>query len=307
MLNPCLDRVFSVLWQNYCLDYPLASLIYETVQVQYKTVIPWDHIALIDLPGPHTGRIPLIELWQSLDYEVRGQGYLPEKQNPFVWLAEKNSAQRLARQAWPQVVVADFDRAALSPKVRAIVDHYAALARPLDQQRLLALKKRAIANKDYVEEWVAFIIDYLQGRDWPLPTVEEFTYVKQHNELLAWVLVMGRQVNHFGLAIHLSEHFPSLHAFNEWLQATWAMPLNQEGGLIKGGPQQGIAQSSTAAMKKNVCLADGSSELADRFIEFVWRYPKKNNKNKSLLWSAYFTAFIAKQANYVVESLTLNK
>lgn len=307
MLNLFTDRVFSVLWQNYCLDYPLAAFIYETVQTQYNTVIPWDHVAFIDLPGPHTGRIPLIELWQSVEYEVRGQGYLAEKQNPFVWLAEKNQAQRLAKQALPQVVVADFDRAALAPKVRAIVDYYAAFARPLDRQKLYALKKRALENKECAKEWVTFMIDYLKGRDWPLPTVEDFTFVKQHNELLAWVLVMGRQVNHFGLAIHLIEHFSSLQAFNEWIQATLAIPLNPEGGLIKGGAQQGIAQSSTAAIKKNVHLADGPSQLADRFIEFVWRYPKKNNEDNSLLWSAYFTDFIAKQANYVVESLTLKK
>jgi Domain of unknown function (DUF1338) len=307
MLNLFTDRVFSALWQNYCLDYPLASLIYETVQTQYNLVIPWDHVAFIDLPGPHTGRIPLIELWQSLDYEVRGEGYLAEKQNPFVWLAEKNQAQRLAKQAWPQVVVADFDRAALSPTVRAIVDYYAGFAQPLDRQKLDALKKRALENEVFAKEWIVFIIDYLKGRDWPLPTVEEFCLVKQHNELLAWVLVMGRQVNHFGLAIHLIEHFSSLQAFNEWIQATLAISLNQEGGLIKGGAQQGIAQSSTAAIKKSILLANGSGELADRFIEFVWRYPKKKNENKSLLWSAYFTDFIAKQANYVVESLTLKE
>ena len=126
---------------------------------------------------------------------------------------------------------------------------------------------------------------------------------KSHNELLAWVLVRGRQVNHFAWAIHLSKCFSSLEAFNSFLSSSLKIPLNEKGGLIKGRASQGIKQSSTLAAAKWLKLADGMIDLPDRFIEFVWRYPKQ--EGESMLWEDYFTGFIADNADRVVESLFL--
>lgn len=295
------------LWHNYAADLHAVSSIQTVLKAQYNEVLLWDHFALIDLPGPYTGIGVLSELFFLLDYEVRGRDYLSEKQNDFVWLAEKSIEMQCVEKALPQVVVADFRREALPSEVRKIIDVYATLAKPLDIEQLHRLKRRVLdQDEDAVHELVRLIMDYLKGRDWPLPSVQEFETVKQSNELLAWVLVMGRQVNHFGWAIHLSKKFASLQEFNQFVSKTLTIGLNEKGGIIKGYVESGIEQSATAPITRSVMLADGAVDLSDRFIEFVWRYSVLPPNEKPSLWKDYFTGFIANNADNVVESLYLH-
>lgn len=82
--------------------------------------------------------------------------------------------------------------------------------------------------------------------------------------------------------------------------------LNHEGGIIKGGRQAGIEQSSTAGKLQKIKLADGEIELPCGFVEFVWRFPHAHATAKPILWQDYFTGFIATHANRVIESLYIN-
>lgn len=308
MLNQAKKLIIQQLWRNYAVDLLPVSRIQTALQAQYNEVMRWDHFALIDLPGPYTGIGPLSHLFMQLEYEVRGRDYLAEKQNDFMWLSEQCIETQPAENVLPQVVVADFRREALMPEVRKIIDAYACQSKPLDIEHLSHLKKRLLSQDETaVYELLHFVTRYLQGRDWPLPTVQEFTTVKNSNELLAWVLVMGRQVNHFGWAIHLSQKFKDLKAFNQFVSETLHIPLNENGGLIKGQAEKGIEQSATAATKKSILLADGAVDLSDRFIEFVWRHPVEPVNKKPRLWKDYFTGFIANNADSVVESLYLNR
>lgn len=307
MLNQVKKLMIRQLWHNYAVDLWPVSRIQTTLQEHTDEVFQWDHFALIDLPGPDTGIEPLTYLFTQLGYEIRGRDYLAEKQNDFVWLAEQSVETLRVEDALPQVVVADFRREALAPEVRKIIDAYASQSKPLDVEQLSYLKKRVLTeDKAALYELLCFVIQYLQGRDWPLPTVKEFTTVKNSNELLAWVLVMGRQVNHFGWAIHLSKKFKNLNAFNHFVSETLNIPLNKKSGVIKGQIEQGIEQSSTAALTKPISLADGVIDLSDRFIEFVWRHPVVSVNRKPRFWEDYFTGFVANNANSVVESLYLN-
>ena len=308
MLNQAKKLIIQQLWRNYAVDLLPVSRIQTALQAQYNEVMRWDHFALIDLPGPYTGIGPLSYLFTQLDYEIRGRDYLAEKQNDFVWLAERCIETQPAENALPQVVVADFRREALVPEVRKIIDAYACQSKPLDIERLSHLKKRLLSHDETaIYELLNVVTHYLQGRDWPLPTVKEFTTVKNSNELLAWVLVMGRQVNHFGWAIYLSQNFKDLKAFNQFVSQTLSIPLNQKGGIIKGQLEKGIEQSSTAATTKSILLADGVVDVSDRFIEFVWRYPAGPVSKDPRLWKDYFTGFVATNADNVVESLYLNR
>ncbi len=304
MLDYVKNCIINQLWQAYSTNLLSLSMIQANLQAQYQEELKLDHLALIDLPGPDTGIDVLSGLFAFLGYVICGQGYLAEKQNNFRWLAEQSAVPKLAVSALPQIVVADFRREALTPEVLKIIDHYAAFSKPLDNNRLAFLQERTLQrDKIAADEMIALIMSYLKGRDWPLPTVNEYEIVKRHNELLAWVLVMGRQVNHFAWAIHLSTYFSSLEAFNCFLRSSLKIPLNEKGGVIKGHASQGIKQSSTLAAVKSIRLADGVIDLPDRFLEFVWRYPKQ--EGRSLLWEDYFTGFIADNADRVVESLFL--
>ncbi|WP_342220480.1 2-oxoadipate dioxygenase/decarboxylase family protein [Rickettsiella endosymbiont of Miltochrista miniata] len=279
------------------------STIQNHIQKHFQQELFLDHFAIIDLPGPYTGMDTLSCLFSYLGYKIRGQDYLAEKQNNFRWLSEDITPETLAVDASPQIVVADFRREELAPQVRKIIDHYAGLAPALDSDQLKYLHQRTLQQDEQAaRELSRCILNYLQSRDWPLPTVQEYEIVKNQNELLAWVLVMGRQVNHFAWGIHLAKSFSELKIFNQFLSSL-NISLNQKGGLIKGNIHKGIEQSSTQPAIKSIKLADGVITLSDRFIEFVWRYPKKAGANSR--WHDYFTGFVADNADRVVESLYL--
>lgn len=304
MLNRVKSYIFSQLWENYSTHLRELTTIQRYIQDYFQEELIQDHFALIDLPGPYTGIDTLTSLFSYLGYRVRGQDYLAEKQNNFRWLSEDVSPDTLAVEALPQIVVADFRREALAPEVLTIIDHYAGFARALDIDYLQVLHRRTLEQDEEAAcELSRCILYYLQSRDWPLPTLQEYEIVKSQNELLAWVLVMGRQVNHFAWAIHLSPCFSQLTLFNQLLSATLNIPLNQKGGLIKGNANIGIEQSATKPVIKSIQLADGMINLPDRFIEFVWRHPKKAGETRR--WHDYFTGFVADNADRVVESLYL--
>jgi hypothetical protein len=304
MLEWVKNTILSQLWENYKSHLAEIDIIQNHIQKHFREKLTPDHFAIIDLPGPNTGMDTLTCLFSYLGYKMRGQGYLAEKQNNFRWLSEEILNDRLVTDVSPQIVVADFRREALAPEVLKIIDYYTGFAKPLKSNQLKLLHRKMLQqDENAAAKLCDIILNYLQTRDWPLPTVTEYETVKSHNELLAWVLVMGRQVNHFAWSIHLSKGFSQLSLFNEFLSSTLNISLNKKGGLIKGDFKRGIEQSSTQPAIKSVKLADGVINLPDRFIEFVWRHPKKIGKKE--LWHDYFTEFVAENADRVVESLYL--
>lgn len=304
MLSHVKKYVLNQLWQNYSSHIMEISIIQDYFKKCFQENLILDHFAIIDLPGPYTGIDTLSHLFSYLGYNARGQGYLAEKQNNFRWLSEEINPGTLAIDAAPQIVVADFRREALAPQVLTIIDYYVNFSQVLDIEQLKFLHHHTLLNDEVAAiKLSTFILSYLQSRDWPLPTVKEYEIVKSHNELLAWVLVMGRQVNHFAWSMHLSKGFSQLKLFNQFLSSALNFSLNHKGGLIKGNIKKGIEQSSTQPATRSIKLADGVIELSDRFIEFVWRFPKKIGENR--LWHDYFTGFVADNANRVVESLYL--
>ena len=302
MINRVKSDVFSQLWEIFSSHVIEVSMIQNYIQRHFQEELIQDHFAIIDLPGPNTGMDTLTCLFSYLGYRVRGEDYLAEKQNNFRWLSEEVSSETLAIEASPQIVVADFRREDLPSKVLKIIDHYAGFAQALDNDQLKFLHGRTLQQDEKAADKLSeLIINYLQFRHWPLPTLREYEIVKNQNELLAWVLVMGRQVNHFAWGIHLSKGFSQLKKFNQLLSSTLNISLNKKGGVIKGNINIGIEQTATQPTIKPVKLADGVIAIPDRFIEFVWRYPKKAGEPR--LWHDYFTGFVAGNADRVVESL----
>jgi hypothetical protein len=197
--------------------------------------------------------------------------------------------------------VADFRLDELPPPVRNIIFKYSsqAAASPAAQFETLA-NRDAQHDETAAQELLQLSAKYFSGRDWPLPTVAEFEIVREFNELIAWVLVFGRRPNHFTFSIHLMPEFDSLAVFHDFVEQVVGLPLNQDGGIIKGGAASGIEQGSTAGTPEIIQLADGSVELPMGFVEFVWRF---RNKPQPVLWDDYFTGFVANHANRVIQSL----
>lgn len=288
------QAVIQHLWQHWRSHSPEARQIEKGLQQKGYNSFVLDHFAIIDLPSTHSGISALRELFSLIGYQERGRGYLPDKQNDFLWMAEEDSPHCTALEALPQVVVADFRLHELPSDIKNIIEKYAAQTTAPPLADIKQLTNPAEISR--------VICDYLNtGRDWPLPTVSDFLTVHKFNELLAWVLVFGRKPNHFTVSVHLLSSFQDLADFNRFIEQDMGLPLNPDGGFIKGKKESGIAQSSTKGTLRKVQLADGEVELPTDFTEFVWRFPISSAT--PVMWRDYFTGFVAQHADYVIESL----
>jgi hypothetical protein len=280
------QHVVALLWQRYLQECLQAQRI---AQVFAASPLVLDHFAIIDLPSQHTGIATLNQIFAAIDFLPQGRDYLADKQNEFMWLASADAEMQAATAVLPQIVIADFDLAKVPNKISDIIMQYANQA-PAFPWREFHQQCGKVYHDDQMiaDQLIQLIVSYCFQRDWQMPSAEDYRAVKTYNELLAWVLLHGRKINHFGLAIHHLKKFPDLTAFNYFIVNDLSIPLNQQGGIVKGTPEKGITQSST------------ESENDQPFIEFVWRF---SNKESPWYWKDYFTGFIGNQANYVIESI----
>lgn len=303
MLKSLRRDIFQNLWETYRAASDQLQQIETALHRRKVKKILIDHFAIIDLPGPQSGIPFLHQLFSFLGYQERGKDYLAEKQNDFLWLSELDSATSEVTKALPQVVIADFRLEEMPLEIKKIIEKYAYQASNLSMTHLQKLFQLALqGDKKAYQILAQTILQYLSGRDWPLPTTKEFCVVQEWNELLAWVLMFGRKPNHFTLSIHLLEHFNDLKHFLSFIENEVKLPINIQGGMIKGNKGLGIEQAATQGRKKIIATSDSNISLPTDFVEFVWRYAL-SEKRKPVLWQDYFTGFVAVHANHVIESL----
>lgn len=302
-LNQVRLKLIEHLWEGYKNEVPHARIISDHLQKHFIKKIPQDHFAIIDLPSEYSGIEPLKKIFEVLGFRERGRDYLPLKQNAFLWMAETESTERTIEEALPQVVLADFRMDELPLSIQNIISKYSIQIKPspLKEIEILA-KKIQEGSLESFHHLVQLLKEYLNKREWSLPTVADFEAVNEVNELLAWTLVFGRMPNHFTFQIHRIAPFVSLSEFNQYIMNNLHIKLNCSEGVIKGSEQAGLEQSSTLGEMIEVTLADGVVSIPNRFVEFIWRYPIQPNQ-KPQYWKDYFNDFVATHANGVIESL----
>lgn len=304
MFKDLAKNIIHDLWMTY--QHNNLQMQQVSASLKAKGLNPiLDHFAIIDLPGPYSGIPTLSQIFKLLGFQERGRDYLHNKQNDFVWMAMADCETTRVIEVLPQVVVADFRLEDFSPKAAAIIEKYAKKSTPFpfDQAQTLMAQSQTEALR-------ALIVNYLSTRDWPLPTLAEYHTVREFNELIAWVLVFGRQPNHFTLSTHLLSFFENFETFQCFIEEEVGLPLNKEGGKVKGNEHVGIKQGATCDQLTQIKLCDGEIKIPTGFVEFVWRYPLHNqqfpiNTIKDRLWGEFYTGFIAQQANRIIESLYL--
>lgn len=278
-------QLMAALWNKYIEEIQFYSLLFPRGTI-------WDHLAIIDVGLEGSNRNTLISLFKKLGFEERGSGYIPDKINDFMWMAEPNIDEKLPSEALPQIVLADFRIDELSKANRDLVHSY---LKKVDQQSL--------PSCDAGVRDVSELVDYLNMRPWPLMTVREYMMLRDENPLLSWVMASGRKVNHFGVSIHLDGRFNSLADFNESLRRV--APLNFKDGAIKGSLEMGIEQSSSVGSLQRIMLRDGEVELNRAFMEFVWR--QQIAQGEAPRWGDYYTGFLATNATNIIESVIIKR
>jgi hypothetical protein len=278
------------LWDGYLKNVPKLSKIFGDL----NPVL--DHYAIIDLSSKHSGISHLTKIFELLGFIKRGEGYLPDKQNDFIWLTAHKTIENKPELALPQVVLADFRNDEFTIKTRMIVEKYTKYEENFLNTNVLEPLLKPRCEEIIVDK----VARYLNIRPWPQPTLKEYMQVKEENPLLAWVLLFGRKVNHFGIGVYAMEKYNNLEEFNKYISTLPEIHLNHEGGAIKGHPSLGIEQSSTLGESILINFDGKLVEVNDSFMEFVWRHPIKSSP---IIMEDYYLDFIPANANKVVESL----
>jgi hypothetical protein len=258
-----------------------------------------DHFAIVELNSVNSGITHLQKIFEIIGFCKRGEGYLPEKINDFIWMLHDNNAGVDPASMIPQVILADFRADMLSKKNRNIVDKYAKYYPNINFSYL----EKAVASNEMEQEVVQYLFNHMNCRFWPLPTYKEYMSLKEENELMAWVLLFGRVVNHFGVCIYTTGEYDSLADFNDKARRLYNIGLNNVEGEIKGSKKIGLEQSSSVGSVTYFDLDGGTVEVNDAFLEFVWRHPVKDCNTTPKIFDDFYQDFLPSNANNIVESV----
>ncbi|ETO05098.1 hypothetical protein RFI_32299 [Reticulomyxa filosa] len=154
-----LTGLIKALWDGYRRDISFQDHISNNNQLYL------DHFAIIDLPSENSGKNNLEKIIKKLGFITAGHGYIAEKQNPFLWMRDKNHLDKNPKSCLPQVVLADFRLNELSTKLRLIVEKYAAFAKSIDNHKLEYFEELlAKGDAKVIPLYVEFLQDYLTSR-----------------------------------------------------------------------------------------------------------------------------------------------
>ena len=283
-------HLIEMLWTDYINNLPDFKKMFN----QQSVVL--DHFAII-VPGTKgIDKQVLEKVFNTIGLCKEGEGNIAEKQNGFIWLSHAYNNQLNDIDKLPKLVLADFDIDNMPEDIVEVVEEVIQPSVNIDLDLLSKLIVSAEnGNNADAMQAALMVYSYLGQEHWRKPDVNGYDLVCSYNELLAWVLVSGVVVNHFGLAVHLMDDYESLNIMNSYIKSQGAMSIDSLNGEIKGNVKLGIEQSSVIGGVKKSFLKGGSVNIRGHFLEFVWRHKMSDGK--------YYDGFVSDNANYIVESL----
>ncbi len=251
------------MWMDYLLLNPEAHQIHQLFSERNPEVVN-DHIALrtFDLPAVNLQRIaqPFI----NAGYLCGGEYHFPAK-NLYAQHFQHDDPEL------PKVFISQLLTQSLNEENQDLVNH---LISHIDRN---SLKDPGFCYS---------------GRHWPL-SYNQYKQLLQQSEYAAWVAAFGFRPNHFTILVNRLNSHTSIEEVNQFLQEQ-GFELNDAGGLVKGGPDEYLAQSSTRANKVQVSFSDQTAEIPSCYYEFALRYPLADGH--------LYQGFVAASADKIFES-----
>jgi hypothetical protein len=251
-----LDELFSRLWAGYTAVTPQAAKIHALLGAQGELLVN-DHIALRTFDCGGVGLEALAAPFLELGYQATGD---------YTFAVKKLRARSYSHPAGhPRVFISELQTAAFSPALQTVAQGLAAQAG-----------------------------DNLLAGGWAPPSFEVYQALQAESEYAAWLAAFGIRANHFTVAVHALEGFTDLQGLNAFLIAA-GFGLNDRGGVIKGGPEVHLAQSSTWADQIPWTFADRMAVVPSCYYEFAQRFPVGPG-------GALFDGFVVGSADRIFES-----
>ena len=229
----------------------INAMVAEEI-IQKPEDIDNDHIAFRTLGVPNLG-IPSIEkIFLHLGYEKRDSYNFPEKKLNAYWYSPPE-------EFLPRIFISELRVNELSENAQQIIRKYT------NQIESDPVDKLDMNNPVALDH-------FMHGGLWPIPTLSEYSQLRDESEYAAWVIYNRYYLNHFTISIHnLKEGYNTITLFNSFLEKN-GFKLNDAGGKIKTSADGLLHQSATVAHMIDATFAEGEVHpIPGSYVEFAER------------------------------------
>lgn len=258
-----LDELFEKLWKQYTEQNSPVEEIYNLFIKQGEKVIN-DHIALRTLAGDKVGIDSLAKVFVALGYKEK---------NTYDFEVKKLNAKHFEHQdpGQPKVFISELRWQEFSPFIQETMKYV-----------IQQLGTEMVNSLELV----------YSGRHWEI-SFETYKNLQKESEYAAWFYVHGFQANHFTINVNQLQKYDTLEKVNQLISDN-GFTLNTSGGLIKGGKEEMLEQSSTMAKSIDVKFSEGIYSVPACYYEFAKRYVDASGQ--------LYQGFVTKSADKIFES-----
>ncbi|MFC6670404.1 DUF1338 domain-containing protein [Marinobacterium aestuariivivens] len=254
-LRPALEAM----WQDFLSLSPQTRRIHDLLETDNPRILN-DHIALrtFDLPRVNIDRIsqPFVEA----GYSACGEYHFPVKM-----LFARHYEH--PDEDLPKLFISEF-------RVDELIDEADDEVRNIIHQLVSQISDSDLERDDFS----------YSGRHWKID-YGTYQQLQRVSEYAAWVAAFGFRPNHFTVLLNALQSHGSIDDLNDFL-LQHGFRLNAAGGLVKGGPDEYLEQSSTLADPVEVIFSDRVAILPGGYYEFARRYPQPDGR----LYQGFFAA-----------------
>lgn len=268
-MHNTIESLFAGLWQDYIKITPSAYHIHELLgDASGQMDIVNDHIALRTFNIEKVNIEKLAAHFISLGYEQKGEYNFEAKKLSAIHLEHSDPLA-------PKVFISELRVEELSEASQAII-----------KSMVEQVDENALTQENFL----------YSGTHWDV-SIADYKTLRDESEYAGWMAAWGYRANHFTVSVNHLNTLTELEEVNtKLIEAGYKM--NQSGGLIKGGKDVCLAQSSTMADHASASFADGELTIPSCFYEFAQRFKMSNGE--------YYQGFVAASADKIFESTNSN-
>ncbi len=264
------QEFFQGLWKDYISITPQAEKIHSVLEARGEEVIN-DHVAFRTFNQSPVTIAELEPLLFALGYKTLEPYKFEQKKLDAIAYTHEDPKQ-------PSIFISELRVEAFSEKFQDIV------------KKLCAQIDPAVTKSASI---------FSSGCLWAMPSWEEYQTLLAESDYAAWLSVMGYRANHFTVSVNHLKDITTLEQLLDLIEAT-GMPLNTQGGRVKGGKEVYLAQGSTIADSTEVTFAGGDTHsVPSCFYEFAQRFETSEG--------VLYPGFVANNADKIFESTNVNK
>jgi hypothetical protein len=233
-----MSQILDQLWNAYAAHVPYAGTFEKLAGAQLRN----DHVAFRSLKGKG-GIEPIAAFFELQGWHRRGSYDFPDAHLDAIYLGQDGE---------PRIFISQLRAEELSPRAREILEQ---LPEPGPVRDISSFRAPGIAVAE-----------------------GELLELERESQYGAWLLLFGREVNHFTASV------PDVEEWQRRMKQA-GIPMKQE---IEGAPGAGLRQTATKAAPRKVQLRERAREWPYAYLEIAER-------------NGGFDGFVAAQARQLFE------